>query len=111
MRRAEIEVTTVAIQEDPQIVSAHNISILADTVIDEIDDSKIAMLILPGGMPGTINLRDSSAVQILIDKTINDGGWLAAICAAPSILGGKGLLDGHKATSFPSFSDQLGKAE
>ncbi|HHX37062.1 MAG TPA: DJ-1/PfpI family protein [Clostridiaceae bacterium] len=111
LRRADIDITTVSIHEDPEIIGAHEINILADMLIDDVDDSKITMLILPGGMPGTSHLANSSAVDVLINKTIDDGGWLAAICAAPSVFGKKGLLDGHKATAFPNFADQLGEAE
>ena len=65
---------------------------------------------LPGGVPGTPNLEASPVVQRFVDYAAQNGLWLAAICAAPSILGHKGLLDGLEATANPGFQDQLGAA-
>ena len=73
---------------------------------DEID-----MIVLPGGMPGTLNLEKSRAVQDTIDFCVKNGKYIGAICAAPSILGKKGLLKGKKATCFPGFEEFLEGAD
>ena len=75
-----------------------------------LDDS-LEMIILPGGMPGTLNLEKNSFVQKAIDFCIENNKYIGAICAAPSILGHKGLLEGKEATCFPGFEEQLSGAE
>ena len=69
------------------------------------------MIILPGGLPGTLNLEKSEAVQNSIDYCVMHDRWIGAICAAPSILGHKGLLKGRKATCYPGYEAQLEGAE
>ena len=70
----------------------------------------VQAIVLPGGMPGTLNLEKSEYVNVAVDWCAEHGKIIAAICAAPSILGHKGLLDDKNATCFPGFEDQLGKA-
>lgn len=110
LRRAEIDVKTVSIKDVQEILSSHGVRLYCDLVFSDIDPNDGRMLVLPGGLPGTLNLRDHAGLSALIDDYANDGRWLAAICAAPSILGGKGLLDGESATSAPGFKDKLGTA-
>jgi 4-methyl-5(b-hydroxyethyl)-thiazole monophosphate biosynthesis len=69
------------------------------------------MIFLPGGMPGTLNLAASDAVIGAIKKALGDGSYIAAICAAPSILGDMGILNGKKAVCYPGFEDRLTGAE
>lgn len=110
IRRAEIEIYTVGV--GGKIVSgSHNVSVVADVMDSEIaPDKDCEGIILPGGMPGTLNLEKSKKVQEFIDYCNENGLLIAAICAAPSILGHKNLLDGKKAVCFPGFEEQLGQA-
>ncbi len=107
LRRAEIDVTTVGIGS--KVVSgAHDVKVVADiTDAEFVYNSNIQMLILPGGMPGTLVLEKSIVVSSALDKAFADNMYIAAICAAPSILGHKGFLRGKKACCFPGFEEQL----
>jgi len=105
LRRVGIPVTTVGV--GGQVVKgAHDICITADITEDQVDFDVMSGVILPGGMPGTKNLEASNTVQKAIDHCAVNKDLLAAICAAPSILGHKGLLDGKKATCFPGFEGE-----
>ena len=107
LRRAKIETVTVGVDRS-EIISSQNISVKCDTVDNRIgilDD--IDAVVLPGGMPGTVNLENSSTVNQFIDYAYEKNILIAAICAAPSILGKKGLLKGKKATCFPGFEQYL----
>lgn len=107
LRRAELEVCTVGVGS-AKIAGAHGIVVecdLADTQA-HADDS-IQAVVLPGGMPGALNLEKSQTVQTFIDFAAQHGRLLAAICAAPSILGHKGLLEGKEATCFPGMEQEL----
>lgn len=110
MRRAEIEVYTVGVGAKV-ITSSHNVPVVADVIDCEIGpDKDCEGIILPGGMPGTLNLEKAATVQKFIDYCVENNLLIAAICAAPSILGHKGLLSGKKAVCFPGFEEQLGDA-
>ncbi|NLJ16183.1 MAG: DJ-1/PfpI family protein [Clostridiales bacterium] len=110
LRRAEIDVVTVGVGEQG-INGAHGIPVLADITDNQVELSdKIEMIVLPGGMPGTLNLEKSHSVQRSIDYCYEKGKYIAAICAAPSILGHKKLLDNKNAIAFPGFETQLGNA-
>lgn len=106
LRRGGIEVKTVGVTGD-WVSGAHGIILKADVAIDSIaaDDSR--MIILPGGMPGTTNLKNSQAVADLLSQAFQSGVYLAAICAAPSVLGALGLLKGRRATCYPGFEQEL----
>lgn len=107
LRRAELSVVLAGVSGNI-VTGAHGMSILADDTADNLtDDEGCDAVILPGGMPGTLNLDKSAAVHSFLDKTHAAGGLIAAICAAPSILGRKGMLRGVSATCFPGFEDQL----
>ena len=107
IRRAEKEVITVGVGSD-SIRSSHGIMMLADiTDMQLVLDERVEMIVLPGGMPGTLNLEKSAAVQSAIDFCMERNIPVAAICAAPSILGKKGLLKGKNATCFPGFEGFL----
>ena len=105
LRRAEIDIKTVSIKETKQIQTSHGITMLTDTTFAETDFADADMLVLPGGMPGTINLGESDAVRKAI-LAMNDAGKIvAAVCAAPSVFSGLGFLKNRKATSYPSFME------
>ena len=110
LRRAGVEITTVGVGSKT-VMGAHGIGVVADMTEDELYDFSADMIILPGGMPGTLNLEKSPLVQSFIDYCVENKKMIAAICAAPSILGHKGLLNGKKAVCFPGFEEQLAGAE
>lgn len=111
LRRCGKEVITVGVN-DNIIVGSHNIPIVTDTITQEIKlDDTLEMIILPGGMPGTINLENDLAVQEAIDFCVKNDKFIGAICAAPSILGHKGILKNKKAVCFEGFENQLEGAE
>ena len=103
--RGKCDVKTVGIT-GKTVSGAHGIPVTADLCPNEVK-GKIDALILPGGMPGTTNLDASPDVDRLIEKTISDGGRLAAICAAPMVLGRRGLLQNKRAVCFPGFESEL----
>lgn len=110
-RRSGIEIRTVGIGREA-IRGSHGILVQSDmTDKDFAADESLEMIVLPGGMPGTKNLEASSAVQNAIDYCVENDRFVAAICAAPSILGHKGLLKGHKALCYAGFENQLEGAE
>lgn len=107
LRRAELDVLTVGVGED-FVVGSHQIPVACD--ISEknlVLDERVEAIVLPGGMPGTLNLEKSENVQKAIDWAKENNKLICAICAAPSILGHKGLLDGKNATCFPGFEEEL----
>lgn len=107
LRRAGIEVKTVAVAEQA-VVGAHGIPVFADmTRYDVSLDDALTAVILPGGMPGTKNLEHAEVVQRTLAYCNAKGRLIAAICAAPSILGHAGLLQGKEATCFPGFESEL----
>lgn len=107
LRRAENDVVTVGIGTDG-IKSSHGIPVLCDItdMQTELDD-RLEMIVLPGGMPGTLNLEKNPVVNAAIDYCVKNNIPVGAICAAPSILGKKGLLSGRNATCFPGFEKYL----
>lgn len=107
LRRAEIPVTTVSISESKTVTGAHHISVLADQLFTETDFSENAYLILPGGGVGTQNLMAYKPLNDLLIKQFNEGKELAAICAAPSVLGKLGILKGKEAICYPGFENNL----
>lgn len=111
LRRCGKEVVTVGIG-DNIIKSSHGIAVVTDTEDKLIDlNENLEGIILPGGMPGTLNLEASETVQRAIDYCVSNNLYIGAICAAPSILGHKGLLKGKKAVCFSGFESQLEGAE
>lgn len=110
MRRAGIDVLTVAVAHDRYVTGSHGITIEADLLLEDEDMSEAEMLIAPGGMPGASNLYDSPKVRKLFTAQAARGGMVAAICAAPSVLLGQlGVLEGKKAICYPGFEDNLEK--
>jgi 4-methyl-5(b-hydroxyethyl)-thiazole monophosphate biosynthesis len=106
LRRADVEIKTVGIGSNV-ITGAHGIKVVCDTINKDLSFENLEGIILPGGMPGTLNLEKDQTVQNAIDYCAENNLIIAAICAAPSILGHKNLLNGKKATCFPGFEKDL----
>ena len=110
-RRAKISLAMVSITEEKKVTGSHNISVEADMLLSEVDFSTIDMIVLPGGMPGTLNLEACESLMAQVDAFDKAGKFIAAICAAPSIFGHMGILEGKKACCYPSFESHLEGAE
>lgn len=106
LRRGGVAVKTVGVGKRT-VTGSHNISVLCDISEDEVNFADIDAVILPGGMPGTLNLQKSDKVIAAIEDAQDNGKLIGAICAAPSILGKMGILNGKKATCFPGFEEYL----
>lgn len=107
LRRAGIEVTSVGVGSSV-VTGAHGISVTADCLLEDLLDSlSFDMLILPGGLEGTQNLAKNKRVQKLLFLAAEQKQPIAAICAAPSILGNLGLLEGKRAVCYPGFESEL----
>ncbi|SEG06401.1 4-methyl-5(b-hydroxyethyl)-thiazole monophosphate biosynthesis [Eubacterium ruminantium] len=111
LRRARIDIKMVSITDTLKVVTSHKIEIRADILLKDIIDEKeedfADMIVLPGGMTGTNNLKASADVDAFIRKYNAAGKYLAAVCAAPTVYGEKGLLEGRKATCYPGLEDGL----
>ncbi|MBR4026230.1 MAG: DJ-1/PfpI family protein [Lachnospiraceae bacterium] len=107
VRRAGIEITMISITDDLKVTSSHNVSFLAEITAKEADYDSFDGIVLPGGMPGTIHLKESAYVQEVICKFAEEGKLVSAICAAPSVLGEADLLNGKNATCYPEFEEKL----
>lgn len=107
LRRAKEEVVTVSVKDSKEVMTSHQIPVMADCTFAECDFSDGDALFLPGGMPGTLNLEAHEGLSALINQYAQDGKYLIAICAAPSVLGHHHLLEGKKATCFPGFEKDL----
>ena len=106
LRRVGVEVTTVGVG-GKLIKGAHGVGFTADSDGEGLDFSDVGCVVLPGGMPGTTNLDASPMVEACLMKAAEKNALIAAICAAPSVLGHKGLLKGKNATCFPGFEEDL----
>lgn len=111
LRRAGIEVTTISIMGRKEVQGSHQITVLADALYEETDFARVDGIVLPGGMPGTKHLGAHGGVKEQITAFAAAGKLVAAICAAPSVLGENGILKGKKAACYPSFEDKLLGAE
>lgn len=109
-RRASLEVVTVSITDNVLVKGAHGISVLADAVFDTTDFSGDFLLFLPGGLPGTTKLANHDGLKALIQQQADQKQKIAAICAAPSILGNMNLLKGKEAICYPGFESSLNEA-
>lgn len=100
-RRAQIDVKTVSVTGHKQVMGAHGIAVHADEVYENIDFSEMDGIVLPGGMPGTLNLGAHAGVVEQVKAFAAAGKMTAAICAAPSVFANAGVLDGKIATVYP----------
>ena len=107
LRRAGAEVCTVSVSDKLEVKGTHEIEVKADIPFDKADYESCEMIVLPGGMPGTLNLRKHEGVNRILHQFDEEGKLVAAICAAPSVLGQAGLLKGRKATCYPGFEEKL----
>ncbi|MCL1938948.1 MAG: DJ-1/PfpI family protein [Candidatus Azobacteroides sp.] len=107
LRRGGLNVTSVSISGSYQVTGAHNIPIVADRLFNDTVFSKGKALVLPGGIPGATNLNAHEGLKTLIKQYYAENKTIAAICAAPLVLGGLNLLQGKKATVYPGFEDHL----
>ena len=110
-RRAGIETITVSITSDKIVTGAHGIGVVADTLFESTDFSGEYLLFLPGGMPGTLNLSKHEGLLALIAAHAGKGKLIAAICAAPSVLGKLNLLEGKEAICYPGFENEMQNAK
>jgi len=106
-RRAGIDLVTVSITDDLKVCGAHSVCVLADKTFAELSFDGDFLMYLPGGMPGTTNLDNHAGLKSLIAAQAARGSKVAAICAAPSILGKMGLLKGREAICYPGFEQLL----
>jgi len=108
LRRADCAVTTAAVSPNARtVIGSHGIPIVCDKLAAEVSPEDCRAVVLPGGMPGTKNLEASPIVQHFLDCAAQENRLIAAICAAPLILGHKGLLQGKNAVCFPGFEPEL----
>jgi 4-methyl-5(b-hydroxyethyl)-thiazole monophosphate biosynthesis len=110
-RRAGIDVTTVSVSDKLTVTGAHGIGVNVDVIFEKADLSGDFLIYLPGGMPGTTNLDNHTGLKKLIEKQAAKGATIAAICAAPSILGKMGLLKEKEAICYPGFESFLTDAK
>lgn len=106
LRRGEIETALVSITGEP-VPGSHGVTVTADTDLDGVDLSKADMVVLPGGGPGYKNLGADPRVERLVKEAAEKGLWVAAICAAPTLLGKWGLLTGKNAVCYPGMEEGL----
>lgn len=111
LRREGIDTDMVSIMEDKVVTGSHNIPVIMDKMLSEVDFSKTDMIVLPGGLAGTNNLEACEPLMEQVDAFVAAGKAVCAICAAPSVLGHRGHLNGKKAIAYPGFEEQLTGAE
>ncbi len=112
LRRAGVAVTVASVMGRTNITASRGLLLTADTSISECSDQTFDLIALPGGMPGAEHLRDSVPLTDMLRSQSAAGRLYAAICASPAVvLEYYGLLDGKKATCYPSFLNQLNSAE
>lgn len=107
LRRAEIETVVVGLHDGP-VLSTRKVKVIPDTIIDTVKSNDFDMIVLPGGQPGADNMKGDARVQALIRSFNNTGKRISAICAAPIVLAGAGILQGKRVTSYPTYKDKLG---
>ena len=111
LRRAGVDTVTVSVMGRKEISGSHGIPVGADDVFEKLDMSDADLLVLPGGMPGTLHLKAHEGLRELLVTADREEKYLAAICAAPSVLSELGMLKGRKACAYPSFEETLDCAE
>lgn len=107
LRRGGVDVKTVSITGEKQVSGAHGVDLITDALFTEVDFNAADVLVLPGGMPGSSNLNSYEPLKELLLDQYRKEKTIAAICAAPLVLGGLGLLKERKATAYPGFEPKL----
>ncbi len=106
LRRAGIDVITAGLDARP-VTASRGVVLVPDTVLDTAIDQDFDMIVLPGGLPGADHLDRDPRIHKILARIRGQGGYTAAICAAPKVLAGAGLLDGKKATAYPGVLDNM----
>jgi 4-methyl-5(b-hydroxyethyl)-thiazole monophosphate biosynthesis len=109
LRRADVEVLVAGLTAGP-VRGSHGIALETDVLLDDVDPASLAMVVLPGGQPGTDRLKGDPRVLAIVRQLESSGRTVAAICAAPMVLAEAGVLEGRQATSHPSVRDRLAGA-
>lgn len=107
LRRAGCDAVTVSVMAKREVTSARGVTIVADKLFKEVDYAGYDMILLPGGQPGSDNLNQHVGLKKQIKTFHEQGKYIAAICAAPMVLGGLGILKGKKATCYPGMETKL----
>ena len=108
MRRANLEVDLISANNEDFITSSHNVKIIADKKINEVNNIlDYDAIVIPGGMPGSTLLRDNKKIIEFYQKMYNSGKLVAAICAAPIVLSAAGITDDKEVTSYPGFDKEI----
>lgn len=107
VRRAKMEIVMISITGKREVTGSHNVTFLADALASEVNYEELDGIVLPGGMPGTLHLGADETVNTVIKKFAAEGKLVGAICAAPSVLGAAGILEGKHATCHPGFEEKL----
>ncbi len=110
-RRCNLEIDMVSVTEERSVKGSHNITVQMDKTFSQMNFDEYDMLILPGGGLGTKNLEAHDGLMAQVDAFYRGGKYVAAICAAPSILGHRGILKGRRACCYPGFESQLEGAD
>ena len=111
LRRADLDVLTVSVTGKLEVNGAHRIKVVADELFENVDYSRIYMIVLPGGMPGAANLDAHEGLKAQIVRFNDENKPLAAICAAPLVFGNLGLLEGKQAVCYLGFEKYLKGSE
>ena len=109
LRRAGVEVRTVGVN-GKIIRSSHKVGIEADILLEELDLSDCEMIVLPGGLGGVTSVRASQGAMDALRRAWDDGKFVAAICAGPTVLADLGITDGKNATCYPGCESGMGSA-
>ena len=108
MRRANLEVDLISANNEDFITSSHNVKIIADKKINEVNNIlDYDAIVIPGGMPGSTLLRDNKKIIEFYQKMYNSRKLVAAICAAPIVLSAAGITDDKEVTSYPGFDKEI----
>lgn len=107
LRRAKVYVDTISITDEYTVRGSHGIPVLTEDLFDEVDFSDSDMIVLPGGLPGTTNLKEHAGVRKVVQGFYDEGKYVAAICAAPTILDDLGILKGKRATCYPGVESEI----
>ena len=109
LRRGGVEVVTAALGDKPMAKSAHGIAMSTDAVLSEVLENEYAAIILPGGGEGTKNLKECEKSLARLRRQKEEGGFVCAICAAPTVLEEAGVIDDESVTCYPSCKGEMGR--
>lgn len=111
LKRLDIEVDMVSIEEDLEVKGAHEIEVKANLLVEDLDFKDYKGVVIPGGLPGATNLRDDEKVIEIVKEADKEEKLVAAICAGPIVLEKAGIIKGRKVTSYPGFEEELNSGE